>query len=481
MPSRTPPDDGRPRPSIRGLAAIALAAIAVIATSPPPPTLQDHVIGQVVMAGGEAIQRELRIHVGDLEDAPTSGNISVGFQAANGLDAGYTDDATITLLSASDRNGSFAPDYTFPVERCAAGCDLRYVIGITAGPGVLPGSVIRFAIDVRVTYSGGYGPMDPSQMRLELEGRTTAPVVPIWAILAGLVALVGGIALAPGLQRRLGSGRQRWPAVALVALPVGMIGWVVATGAVSLVSYRDRINFGGQPTILLAFANPWSIGLLAVLAWATWRGLRRWPDDGGWSLGLAAVGVVGLGGLWFTWVSTTDVVIQPVLLAVQFVILGGIGGLVIGQAWRGHARADDRPWAALAVLGHGIVIAGFAFLAVGSLIDPFSSSPQSLLLLLPAAVVTIAFVRWLRGGRRWLVLFDLIIAALGLLGAWFLSSDLTFSTAPDRFEIEEAAIAVAIVASLVALVTSFHTMPAGRGVKKAAAIPPTADPADEPA
>jgi hypothetical protein len=158
---------------------------------------------------------------------------------------------------------------------------------------------------------------------------------------------------------------------------------------------------------------------------------------------------------------TSTAVVQPIALAIPFVVLGLTAGVVIGQAWRTDARAGhDRWWAALAVLSHGVVIAGFGFLANGGLDD--RSNPGNLaplLALIPAALVALAFRRWLGGRNVWLVLFDILIAATGLLGVWVWTSvSLGFSTGPASFEIDDLAVGIAVVASLVAMATAFRAI-----------------------
>ena len=123
---------------------------------------------------------------------------------------------------------------------------------------------------------------------------------------------------------------------------------------------------------------------------------------------------------------------------------------------------QDRWWGALAVLSHGVLIAGFGFIAEQSIYDPFSTTLVSFLALIPAVLVALAFRRWFRGRPRWLILFDIIIAAVGFLGLWGWSSPF-ISTDPGRFEIDDVAVYLAVAAAVVALVTSLHTMRAHPG------------------
>lgn len=441
--------------------------------------LGGQVIGEVWLGGGDSVVRELRIHVDPAAGGPKSGTIALAFQAASALQGGYTDDVTLSFVAPSP--GLPPQKGALPVRLCAAGCDLIYQIRTTAGPDVLPGSVVRYAIEVRLEYDYRRASPDPRLLRLELEGEAAGPVAPTWSILAGVLALIGGIAFAPRIHTWLPADRRRWPPLALLALAVALIGWVVIAGAVLVRSIADVLRVA----VLVRLIGPWSVALLAALSWGLARGLRRWPADGGWLLGLAAAAMVGLGSLWLAFRLTLEAVVQPVALAVPFVVLGGLGGVVIGQAWRTDPRAGhDRWWAATAVLAHGIVIAGFGYLAEQSLFDWFPSAPTSLLALIPAALVCWAFHRWLGGRQGWLTVLDAAIAGVGLLGLWlWFSMALGFSEIPRGIGTGDVGVALAVVAALAALVTSTHRIvgpaeaePAGASGAAAAERPLSAPP-----
>jgi len=467
------PADGGRGPSVRSLIVLAISALALIATTPGQPTIAGRAIGEVVLDGGQAVERELRIHVDPKAGDASGGSIYLAFQAASGLQTSYTRDATLTFVAASDARGSFGPSATIPVERCVSGCDLAYRIRIATARDVLPGSRIRYEVDVSLRYDG-FGPRDQSLMRVDIDGSASGPVAPIWALLAGVLALVGGILAGPALHRMLPQNGRRGPGVALVALAVGLIVWIFVEGASNVLALDALSQLARSPLLVLVVADPWSVILLGTLAWGVWSGLGRWPADGGWLLGLSTVAVAGLGGLWLAWRLTSEAVLQPFLVAALFVLLGGVGGIVTGQAWRTDPRANhDRWWAALAVLSHGVIIAGFGFLAEQSFFDPFANSPTSLLALIPAALVTLAFRQWLRGRQFWLALFDLIIAGTGLLGLWLWSTSfIGFTTVPARLEIDDVAVYLAVAAALVAVVTSFHRIPSTAPVEPIEPIEP---------
>jgi hypothetical protein len=306
--------------------------------------------------------------------------------------------------------------------------------------------------------------------------------MPLWCILFGLLALVAGIAAGPAVHRRLGPGRRDLPAGGVIALAAGMVVWMTIGGVLNVAQY-DAMSALFGPNLIVALVDPWSVALLVTLAWGLWLGVRRWPVDGGWLLGLAAVAAVGLGGLWLAWWSTLDAVFQPLVVTVQFVLLGLLGGIVIGQAWRMNPDArHDRWWASFAVLGHGVVIAGFGFRAEEPLYDPFSAAGSAPPLLLAAVLVALAFHRWLGGGRRWLVLFDAIIAAVGLLG-WVLWSSPNSLLSPDNgrgLQIDDVGVSVAVIAAVIAFITSLHVMPQAAKPGTGEPVPATDAPAESP-
>ena len=463
------PPDGRydmtrrarsPGPSIRALVILSLTAVALLATGTPVPTLQGRALGEVVIGAGETVERDVRIHLDPVAGRATSGTIGTTLQAASGLEPGYSLDTTIELVRPDEPVAADALPNAFPVERCIEGCDLAYQVRIAAGPGVLPGSVVRYEVHVRLAYESFDQP-PTSALDIRVDGPAGTPVAPIWAILAGVLALIGGIAVGPEVHRRLPTGRWTLPSLALVAIAIGLIAWMAVEGLINLRRFDAFDQVTRSPLSLVFLVDPWSTILLATLAWGVWRGRERWSTDGGWLLGLAAVAMVGLGGLWLAWRLTLDAFVQPVLLAAVFAVLGGLGGLVIGQAWRTDPRADhDRWWAALVILSNGILIAGFGFIAEQSFFDPFSSSPTSLLALIPGGLLVIALRRWLGGHRFWLALLDILTAAAGLLGLYLWSSSVIgATTTPWRLEIDDVAVGVAVAAALVAAATAFHSMP----------------------
>jgi hypothetical protein len=251
---------------------------------------------------------------------------------------------------------------------------------------------------------------------------------------------------------------------------------------ITLTGVPDFLASVSVPSLLLYLVDPWSTILLVTLSWGMVRGLQRWRADGGWLLGLAAVAVTGLGGLFLAWIMTLDPVVQPVIMGVGAIAVGGLAGFVVGQAWRTDARAfHDRWWAGSAVVAHGILIAGFGFLAVQSFQDPFATVPGSLLLLIPAALLMWALRRWFRGRRAWLALFDLLILAIGTLGLWFwFSPSGYFGTGGPGFQIDDLAVLIAVAAAAVAAVTAFHTMTPGLSSEAPPSRPASPDPTQRP-
>jgi len=453
MPGTTRRELAGPTPV--GLAALLLAAFALLATSPSLPTLRSHVVGEATISPGETVERELRIHLDPRAGPPSRASVLVGFESAVGLGPSYTDQATVALIEAHDARGSF-PAVGDASARCAEGCDLVYRIALTADPGVLPASVARYVADVEFQFQN-FGYPDTSWLRTELDGATTGPPPPLWAFLAGVVALAVGIAAGPAVARRLGPRWQRRSTATLMVLLIAPLVWLFVTRLVALLAQLDQPQLG-SPLYVLFLVDPWSIALLGTLAWGLRRGLRRRDEDGGWLLGLAAVATVGLGGLWLGDLVGEAAILQPLVAVLAFAVLGGLGGLIIGQAWRTDERAfHDRGLAAAAVLSHGIVIAGFGYLAVDAFYGPFSNG-SALLLLIPMLVVAILFRRWFRGGRALLVLVDLIIAGVGVLGAVATGLGGTVGSVTGSLQLQNIGVLIATVASIVALVTACYRL-----------------------
>jgi hypothetical protein len=455
MPRTSPREVAGPTPL--GLAALLVAGAALLATGAPIPSLSSHMVGEAILAPGETVERELRVHLDPPGGRPTTGHVSVRFQSALGLSTAYSVQATLELTEAHDATGSFDPA-TDAGARCIDGCDLVYRLAIRAGPAVLPASVARYVADVEFRFGNGPSQPDPAWLRTDLDGTTTGVPSPLWAYLAGVIALIAGGAAGPAVARRLGPRWERRSAHALIVVLIAPLVWLFVTRLLSLLPVLDQVQLG-SPLYVLFLVDPWSVGLLGTLAWGVWHGLRRRPADGGWLLGLAAVAAVGLGGLWLGDLVGEAAIVQPIAAALAFAVLGGLGGSIIGDAWRTDARAaHDRGWAAAAILSHGIVIAGFGYLAMDSIYSPFGN-PSALLALVPAAVLAILLRRWFRGGRAVLILVDLIIAGIGVLGAWATAGlGGTFGSDASSIELQNVGVTIAVVASVVALISACYPL-----------------------
>jgi hypothetical protein len=480
-PHRRPSDSAPvlPGPSGRAVLALLVAALAILATSPGPPILETYAVGEVVLLGPDPVERELRIHVTPEAGGARQGTIDLRVQAAHGLNDAWSQ---AVRLGLSTPDGPAEPAITggsaVPVERCADGCDLAYRVVVSPSPGLLPGSVVRYEVVVRLEYeSGSFGRDAGSLITVDLEGAATGPPAVAWSILAGLLAFVAGILGGPRVGRALGPGRRSSPAIALLVLALLCLARAQLDTLGLIVRPAIIGQFARGPLAAVAWLDAWSLALLLVLCWGLWHGIRRWPVDGGWSLALAAVAMVGLGGLWLVWAETSSPVIHPVGLAIILAVPAALGGIVVGQAWATDpSSARDRWCAAVGVVAHGILIAGFGFLAVQPFGDPVGPSAVGLLALLPAMLLALAFRRWLAGGRRWLILFDVLIAATGVLGLWLTRSLAAgISYGPERPTLDEAGVLIAVAASLVALVTAFHRLdrPVTGVAVPAAVDPPT--------
>ena len=433
-----------------------------------------------LLDGSTPVERTVHVRLDPAAGAPTGGAISLAFQSASGLSSSWTPDVTLTLHQggAPVASTSGASTYALPVEQCKAGCDLEYQVVVTPVGSVVPGSVVRFEVDATLDYANSaswYGGDTSGLLVVDLQGATTAPPAVTWSVLAAVLAFVVGVLVAGRANRLLGPSRRAWPAMILLALVLLGLGRTILGQLGFLLEPGVLDGLFQQPLNLLWALDPWSIGILSALAFGLYRGIRRWPSDGGWSMALAAVATVGVGGLWLVFVATLVAVVHPIGLAVLFAVPAGLGGLVVGQAWRTDPSSPrDRVWVATAVVAHGIVISGLTFQAAESLASPFGDSLSGLVPLIGAVLIALAFFRWLQGQRAFLILFDLLIAGFALL---ILSLGLVLTRAfpASEYRIGAADVAIAIAASvaLVALVTACHRV---RGPAVSAAPPPSSAP-----
>ena len=369
--------------------------------------------------------------------------------------------------------------YALPFEQCKAGCDLEYQVVVTPVGSVVPGSVVQFEVDAALDYadSASWNGSDTSGLLVvDLQDASTAPPAAAWSVLAAILAFVIGALVAGRADRLLGPSRRAWPATVLMAL---VLLWLARTIVVQLGFVLEaRIIEGAiqQPLSLIWALDPWSIGILGALAFGLWRGIRRWSSDGGWSMALAAVATIGVGGLWLVFVSTLGPLVHPVGLAVLFAVPAGLGGFVLGQTWRTDPSSPrERAWVATAVVAHGILISVLTFQAWESLANPFGESLGGVVLLVVALLIALAFFRWLHGHRAFLILFDLLIVGLALLVfAAGLVLTRAFPGGEDRIGAADVSIAIAVTVALVALVTACHRVrrPAVSGATPPSSWPP---------
>ena len=89
-------------PRRAALVALAIAALAGIATSATPPTAKDQAVGEIGIDGGTIQTRELQIHLAPpVGKGPTMGELDVGMRSAADIGPVYTP-AIDVLITDSD-------------------------------------------------------------------------------------------------------------------------------------------------------------------------------------------------------------------------------------------------------------------------------------------------------------------------------------------------------------------------------------------
>src|SRR3954468_13357081 len=85
-------------PSPAAILALVVAALAIVATSPAPPSLESVAIGEVLLDGSHQVERELRLHLDPRAAAPSAGSIILKLQAAHGLGEAWPNGVSLALV-----------------------------------------------------------------------------------------------------------------------------------------------------------------------------------------------------------------------------------------------------------------------------------------------------------------------------------------------------------------------------------------------
>jgi hypothetical protein len=481
-------------PRRAALVALAIAALAGIATSATPPTAKDEAVGEIGIDGGTSQTRELQIHLAPpLGAGPTLGELDVTMRSAADIGQVYTPaiDILITDSDGAPLGSTAATNnmISLPVESCAIGCDLVYRLVFTAHDDLGPAASFRYQAFVKFTW-GDYtgGPADGG-LRVETSGGGDA-VPPIgWSLIVGamLVGLLAGLAI--GTSLRSSDRARRLPARILIGILAVFGAWPIVVYV--LYTILPEIELGAD--VSWPYQSSIAIGwfasfLLLALALALTIGLRRRERDGGWLLGLAGVATIALGGVWLAWTIGSFAVLRPIAMAAGVVGLGCLAGIVVQVAWGGGRQeiAGRRLWPSLAIVSQGLIIAGLVYAVLVGL-EPTSlasSQPLALATLVPALVVAAGAWRWFRGSRWMMILANLSLFAIGLLGTFLASGFGGLQGTSDVGTVPlNAFVVMEVVATFVGLVTAtqrFGGNSAAPAVHVPVSVPGDAAPAELP-
>jgi hypothetical protein len=427
----------RPRPI--ALILLAVAGLAAIATSATPPVLESRATGDVAIGGGTAQTRNIRIHLAlSASDRLKAGALSVGLRSAADFGPAYTDAVDVAIQGPAGQPiprtpGDSATSIPLPVELCASGCDLAYRLVFVARDDVGPGATIRFESIVRFEYDYSASP-DPAGLIVQVEGQdggTALPVGWLGILAAGLLGVIIGAFV--GRRLRMAGRARIVPAAIVIGLLV--VGGTLPLAILAVYTVMPRAFYdplrGYDSGVTWPYPGGLAGGLLAAalllaLGVALAVGLRRWPRDGGWLLGLAAVSTVALGGVWLGWTVGSFAVLQPAVMAILVAILGLLLGAIVGQTWGvgGDEVAGRRLWPSVAVISQGFLASGLWFFALSGIDTPGPRGPDPVLLvpLVGLVIVAAGTWRWFRGSRWLMILTNLVLSVIGVLGAFLYSS-----------------------------------------------------------
>jgi hypothetical protein len=482
-------------PRRAALVALAIAALAGIATSATPPTAKDEAVGEIGIDGGTSQTRELQIHLAPpLGKGPTMGELDVSLRSAADIGRVYTPAIDVSVTDGDGTplgsTGSTTNTIPLPVESCAVGCNLVYRLVFTAHDDVGPAASFRYQAFVKFTwgdYSGG--PPDGGGLRVETTGGGDA-VPPIgWSLIIGamLVGLLAGLAI--GTSLRSSERARRLPAGILIGVLVVFGAWPIVVYLLYTILPEIELGVDVDWPYQSSIAIGWFASfLLLALAFALIIGLRRMKRDGGWLLGLAGVSTIALGGVWLAWTIGSFAVMRPIAMAAAVAGLGCLAGILVQVTWGGGraAIAGRRLWPSLAIVSQGFIIAGLVYAGLVGL-EPTSfasAQPLALATLVPALIVAVGTWLWFRGSRLLMILVNLLLLAIGLLGTFLMSGLGGLQGTSDTGVVPlNAFVVMEVAATFVGLVTATQRFGGGSAAPAAhapASMPGDPDPAGLP-
>lgn len=398
-------------PRRSSLVVLAVAALAMIATSPGQPSLDAQADSELTIDRGSVVTRDVRVRLtGSRPLVLRSAELMVGLRTVGDLSDAYSDEIQIGVqpiesgYAVGVRAGAGAR-VDLPLDDCADGCDLTYRVTFRVRDGVGPSVVIRYAAVARFTYDYSSSSPPDGALTVTLDGGEVPPVGLGWVLAAAVAGLVGGI--------RLGR-RYRRPTTAGLAA-----GFVLA----AILVVAALLPLTGRPTGGLAFSAALLLAHAGMLAY----GLRRWRAGQPWILGLAAFSTVALCGLWLAWVVAMLAVLPRFELSLMVGLLGAVAGAVLGQTWdrRELALAGRTVHATAVVVSQGSLMAGLIYVSLVAFIrtGEYDMTPNALGLvpLGVAALVGWSALRWFAGSGGMMLVVDILLVAIGLLGSflWF--------------------------------------------------------------
>lgn len=424
--------DRSPR-RLAALAVLVVASVALIATTPGPPTARVDASGEVAVAPDDPGEVEVRFGVADPGENRIV-RVSVHAAVPGGGDPRVHATAGAVVTGQEEAGAIGVGALELDPTDCARGCEV--VTTLTASWVGPPELEVRTAwrVELAVEYESDVSGEDPVSASVVRGHEPAAPRIAWPAFGAALAALAGVALVAWG-----GSlGLVRLVLAAGIAVPAA-IALIPTLPYLSAMPARFAVRIDWE-AILAAGAALALILAAGVGVWRAALGMDAVLRVVGW---LAALGV---GLAWWQVVDHMPAYRGHELVLLTFALALPCAAAIGGAPVRGPARATRRIGAALSlVIAAQLLMAGASLLVAGALVLSFLAS-----LLSPGArapdvgslamgsiplLVAVGFVAglwaWRRGSRAVLLAADAPLALVVVLGAgWMLLQPETGFLAP---------------------------------------------------
>lgn len=408
--------DDRPRRRLAAIAVLALACIALIATSPGAPTLRADASGELAVSPERPGEVQVRFAVAD--PAPTNITRLQVFAVVYGDSDPRLSARASAVVTGSQNQVAGVGYLTLDHAACARGCEV--ITNVVASWSGQPGSGVRTRWEAEIEVQYESGPPQSSAVTATVVGG--GPSIPrVTWMLFGVVLAVAAAVFLVATGDRFGRARLFLAAGLFLPPAIGLGLFVEQTSSVppGVTLMVDVTTYA-----MLAAAVALILGA-SVGVWRAWHGRDAMLRVVGW------LGALGIGLSWWFAVDHMGVYrpSEVTLLTFAFLLPSAVA---IGGAPRLEAVTERRvgPILALVIAAQLLMAAASVFAAgavvfafVASLLAPVPRLPDigsfayALVPILIAGGMVVGLWSWRRGYRGTLIAANVPVVLVVLAGA----------------------------------------------------------------